>query len=689
MDSVAVEGLEQEHRRISQVILRADDAYHSGDAPIMGDDEYDSLKRRLEEIEVSHPHLRRNSPSGNVGAKPRKGFAKVAHSTRMMSLGNAFTPEDVRDFVAQVARAAGVADPRFVGELKIDGLSLSLVYDHGNLVRGATRGDSAVGDDVTDNVRGIFGIPATIPYKGQVEVRGEVYMTHAALKELNEQLAAQGLEPYANVRNAAAGALRNQDPRKARSKYLHFFGYSMIGGPDGIETQEAVLATLDSWGVAVSDQVAICDGAEHLIEYQAYVGSIRKQLPFDIDGVVYKLDNLALRDTVGETSKAPKWAIAHKFEAEKVTTALLDIVVQVGRTGVITPVAELRPVSVGGVTVSRATLHNADFIKGLGNKGETIRNGVDIRVGDTVVVQRAGDVIPQVLDIVADLRPAGTVPFKFPKACPSCGGTLHREEGQAAIRCVAAFACPAQKVERLVYMASREVLNVDGLGDETVKALVGAGILDRPGDVFRLAGQIDRISRLEGMADRSARALVDAAEARRKAPLDRFLTALGIPQVGLSTARLLAAKAVSARRFLDDGVAIAEGNREIAAEYESIPQIGPSVIKAIADHFSDGRNSSDASDLASVMEIEDHVTVQGPLSGKTVVFTGSLEKFDRNSAKESAIRLGAKVSGSVSKKTHLVVAGPGAGSKLADAEKHKVKVIDEAEWIAMVEAAAT
>lgn len=676
MDSVAVDDMEKEHLRISKVVQKADDAYHSSDRPIIDDDEYDSLKRRLVEIESMLPHLKANSPTGNVGAKPRKGFAKVAHASRMMSLGNAFTPDEVREFVAQVAKATGTESPRFVGELKIDGLSLSLIFREGALVRAATRGDSEVGDDVTDNVRGIAGIPATIPYTGDVEVRGEAYMTHAALEELNARLVGQGLETYANVRNAAAGALRNQDPKKARSKYLHFFGYSIIEGPAGITTQEEVLATLDSWGIAVSDQIAICDGAEQLIEYQAYVASIRKELPFDIDGVVYKLDDLSLRESVGETSRAPKWAIAHKFEAEKVTTTLLDITVQVGRTGVITPVAELRPVSVGGVTISRATLHNAE---------ELLRK--DIRIGDTVTVQRAGDVIPQVLGIVPALRPGGAVPYVFPKSCPSCGGILHRSEGEVAIRCVGAFSCPAQKVERLIYLASREVLNVDGLGEKAVEAFVNAGILDRPGDVFRLRGKVKRIAALDGMADKTARALADAADKSRNAPLDRFLAALGIRFVGQSTARLLAAHAQSVGRFLEDAASIAGGDRDVIGRYLAIEQVGQSVIDAVAEHFSDQRNLSDAHDLASVMQVEEHVTVQGPLTGKTVVFTGSLDKFDRNSAKESAIRLGAKVSGSVSKKTYLVVAGPGAGTKLEDAKKHGVEVIDEAKWISIVEAA--
>jgi DNA ligase, NAD-dependent len=680
------EWIVEEHKRLADLIRRADEAYHSGDEPIMEDAEYDSLKRRLVEIEVARPDLRRGSPSSAVGAKPRKGFAKVRHAVRMMSLDNAFTSEDVHAFVASVARATGVARPRFTAEVKIDGLSLSVSYRDGKLERAATRGDSEVGEDVTANVLGISGIPHEIPYREPVEIRGEVYMTRADLAELNARQAQAGQKVFANARNAAAGALRNVDPEKVRSRPLRFLGYSMIGGPE-LATQEEVLATLHAWGVAVSDLTGICEGAEELIAYQAHIASIRHEIPFDIDGVVYKLDDLTLRAAVGETSRAPKWATAHKFEAEKVTTQLLGITLQVGRTGVVTPVAELRPVKVGGVIVSRATLHNADFIKGVGNDGEPLRGGADIRVGDTVVIQRAGDVIPQVVDVILDLRLEGTRPYEFPNSCPSCGGALHREPGQAAIRCVATFACPAQKVERLCYLASREVLNIDGLGDKAIEAFVEAGILDRPGDVFRLRYVTDRIAALDGWAEKSAMAIAEAADAARRVPLWRFITALGIRHVGPSTAKLLAKKAVSASRFLEDCRAIAAGDAAVAAAYEAIDSVGSAVTRAIAEHFSDDRNVDDALDLADMMTIEEHVLRQGPLSGKTVVFTGSLERFDRKAAQASAEALGAKVSGSVSKRTHLVVAGPGAGSKLEEARRHGVPVIDEVAWIAMLEEA--
>jgi len=685
MDATATESLAHEHRRISALIARADDAYHASDDPIMGDGEYDSLKLRLLEIESLLPSLATNSPSGKVGAAPRKnGLAKVTHATRMMSLDNAFTEDDVRNFVARVLAALGRGPVplRFVAEPKIDGLSLSIKYEGGQLVRAATRGNSSVGDDVTDNVLLIGDIPHTIPFREDAEVRGEVYMSKADFEALNARQLEAGLEPFANPRNAAAGTLRNQDKAKARHRRLRFFGYSLIGGPEGILTQEDALATLHAWGVSVSDIIGICEGADELIGYQRDIGAKRKDLPFDIDGVVYKLDDLALREIVGETSKFPKWAIAHKFEAEKATTLLKDIIVQVGRTGVVTPVAVLRPVLVGGVTVSRATLHNVDELQ-----------RKDLRIGDTVVLQRAGDVIPQVLGMVADLRPDGAAPYVFPTACPSCGGALHRtkkdDKEEASIRCVAAFACPAQKVERLIYLASREILNIDGLGDKAVEAFVQAGILDRPGDAFRLRAMTNRIATLEGWAEKSALSLADAADAVRKAPLWRYIAALGIRHVGPATAKLLAKKAVSAPRFLADAEAITNGDTAIRKGYEDIDQVGEAVTGAIRDHFCDQRNWADALDLADVMEIEDHVTSQGPLSGKTVVFTGSLEKFDRKSAQASAERLGAKVSGSVSKKTHLVVAGPGAGSKLEDARKHEVKVIDEAEWIAMVEGAGT
>jgi len=663
----------KEHASIAETIIRADNAYHSGHEPLMADGEYDSLKSRLIKLESDHPTLRNGSPTTSVGAAPKSGFTEVQHSTRMLSLDNAFTEQDIKDFIGRIAKVSGTLKPRFMAEPKVDGLSLTVRYAGGKLVLAATRGDSKVGEDVTANILHIRDIPHEIPYLGEVEVRGEVYMTREDLAALNARHAAEGLKTFANPRNAAAGALRNQDQTKAQSRPLRFIGYGIVGGPDDVTTQEGVLETLYNWSVTVSDLVGICEGAEELIAYYAHIERIRPTIPYDIDGVVYKIDDFSLRNRIGENTRAPRWAIAHKFQAERAATVLMDISWQVGRTGAVTPVANLRPVSVGGVTVSRATLHNIDEIE-----------RKDLRIGDTVTIQRAGDVIPQILGVVLELRPEDAQSYVPPISCPSCGGPLHRSPGDAVIRCTAAFACPAQKVERLKHLVSREILDVEGLGESTIEAFVNAGIVSRPGDIFRLSNHIVEIAALSGMSEKVARTLAAAADTKRSVPLERFIAALGIRHVGLSTARLLAARARTAEEFLNDAEEIASGDRTIANEYAAIDQVGPAVIEAIREHFHDPRNVIDARDLASVLRIEGYVARQGPLSGKTVVFTGTLEQFDRKQAKELAIRLGARVSGSVSRKTDLVVAGAGAGSKLNDARTLGIEIVDEAEWVAMV-----
>jgi DNA ligase (NAD+) len=451
------------------------------------------------------------------------------------------------------------------------------------------------------------------------------------------------------------------------------FAYSMVGGPP-VASQEELLALLHSWGFSISELVGVCEGADEMLAYYADVVAQRPHIDYDLDGVVYKLDDVEARLSMGETSRTPRWAVAHKFEAEKAVTRLDDIVIQVGRTGVQTPVAVLQPVAVGGVVVSRATLHNAQ---------EVARK--DVRVGDMVTIQRAGDVIPQVLGHVAGTRDPAAPAWSMPTKCQSCGSDLVQTPGEVAIRCTAAFSCPAQRVERLQYMASRDVLDIKGLGEQNVQMLVDAGLLDRPGDVFRIPANEEAISKLPGMGKRSAEILVAGVELRRSAPLDRFIAALGMREVGGSTAKLLAGHAGSAAAFLSDCRAIASGDEATVAAYRGIDQVGPAVTDAIAEHFGKERSAKDAEDLASEMRVPDFKVATGPFKGMTIVFSGTLEKTDRSGAKAVAESMGAKVAGSVSKKTSLLVAGPGAGAKLADAEKHKVRVLDEDGWLRLVE----
>ncbi len=703
-----------ELERLAEAIAAADIAYHQQDRPEISDADYDALKRRNDAIEQAFPELvRSDSPSERVGAAPAEGFAKVRHGVPMLSLANAFSDEDVTDFVARAKKFFMqdiLRDPGFVlaftAEPKIDGLSASLRYENGVFVRGATRGDGAVGEDITENLKTIGDIPHRLAGAGWpavIEVRGEVYMTHAEFKRLKDHSAKFGGQDYVNPRNTAAGSLRQKDPRITASRNLNFFAYAWgiaedeNGNPTPpAATQTEVVDKFREWGFATNSLMLRTESADELIAHYRKIESQRATLGYDIDGVVYKLDRLDLQQRWGFVARAPRWAIAHKFPAEQATTILTGIDIQVGRTGALTPVARLQPVTVGGVVVENATLHNEDYIKGIGNNGEPIRNGVDLRVGDTVIVQRAGDVIPQIVDVVLDKRPADAAPFVFPHICPACGSEAVRELNEktgkldSVRRCTGEMICPAQAVENLKHFVARDALDIDGLGDKQVTQFYAEGRIARPADIFTLKARDERsvkkLKDADGFGPVSVKKLFDAIDARRAPELDRFIYALGIRHVGETTAALLAKEFGTVEKFRD--VAFAAAHHEDGHSlFPEIGGIGETVRSSIMAFFANDRNVQALDDLLVEVQPQPYVVVisaDSVVAGKTVVFTGSLEKMTRSEAKAMAERLGAKVAGSVSSATDILVAGPGAGSKLKKAEELGIEVISEDEWFERV-----
>lgn len=684
-----------------------DERYYQDDAPTITDAEYDALRRRFNEIEARFPELvAKDSPSQKVGAAPSGRFAKVAHAVPMLSLGNAFSDEDVADFVERVRKFLRLpADemPVIIAEPKIDGLSLSLRYENGELVRGATRGDGTTGEDVTANVRTIADIPHKL--KGShvpaiCEVRGEVYIMSKDFIGFNKRAEKAGIQVAANPRNFAAGSLRQKDASITASRPLKFFAYTwgeMSEMP--ADTQFGMVKWMGKAGFVTNPLTRQCKTVDEVLAFYREIGERRASLGYEIDGVVYKIDRLDWQSRLGFVSRNPRWAIAHKFAAEQATTVLNDIEIQVGRTGALTPVARLAPVSVGGVVVSNATLHNEDYIKAIGNDGNPIREGVDIRIGDTVVVQRAGDVIPQIVSVVLDKRPKDAKPYKFPQKCPACGSHAVREDGETVRRCTGALVCPAQAVERLKHFVSRNAFDIDGLGDKQIQEFYDAGIVMSAADIFTLQKRDERSQKKlkdrEGYGDVSIRNLFSAIDARRKIELHRLIYALGIRHVGEGNAKLLARHYGTLDTFVDAMRAAAKGQGEdgnTSEAYEDlngIEGVGEVVADAVVEFFAEPRNIKALDDLLAEIEAlpAEQAAKDSPVSGKTVVFTGSLEKMTREEAKAMAERLGAKVSGSVSKKTDLVVAGPGAGSKLKEAEKHGVKVLSEDDWFKLIGAA--
>ncbi|WP_230769575.1 NAD-dependent DNA ligase LigA [Sphingomonas sp. Leaf4] len=684
-------------------IARADALYHGEDAPELDDAEYDALVRRNRAIEAAFPHLMlADSPSRRVGAAPSGHLAKVAHARPMLSLNNAFANDDVAEFIAGVRRFLRLADDVAVAltaEPKIDGLSCSLRYEGRRLVRALTRGDGSVGEDVTANVATIADIPQTLPEGAPdvFEVRGEVYMAKADFAGLNARLLADAPDPakarqFANPRNAAAGSLRQKDAAVTAARPLKFLAHGW-GEASALpaETQAGVVAALRDWGFPIAEAFRRCEGtAEALDVYRAIEGR-RADLPFDIDGVVYKLNRLDWQERLGFVGRAPRWAIAHKFPAERAQTTLRAIDIQVGRTGALTPVARLEPVTVGGVVVTNATLHNADEIERLG-----------VRVGDRVVVQRAGDVIPQVVENLTAGEPRDA--FVFPAECPVCGSLAERGEGEVVVRCTGGLICPAQRVERLIHFVSRHAFDIAGLGLVRVEEFFRDGLISSPADIFRLHGKRAELVQRERMSDLVVGKLLDAIEARRTIALDRFLFALGIRHVGEITARDLARRygTIEAFREMIDRAlavraetvpAIGENDRKfvlrrgraLVAAVET-QGIGPEVADALLAFFAEEHNRAVVDDLLSEVRPApvEHTTVASELTGKTVVFTGRLETLSRDEAKAQADALGARVAGSVSKKTDLVVVGADAGSKRAKAEELGIRVIDEAAWNAIV-----
>jgi DNA ligase (NAD+) len=679
-----------ELKRLAAEIGEHDRRYYQEEAPSVSDAAYDALRRRNEAIEARFPHLvRPDSPSRRVGAAPAAKFAEVRHAVPMLSLGNAFAAEDVAEFVNRVRRFLRLAAEErldFTAEPKIDGLSCSLRYEGGALVNAATRGDGVVGEDVTANVRTMGEIPHRLRGKSVpdvCEVRGEVYLSHADFAALNARQAKEGRQVYANPRNTAAGSLRQLDPAITATRPLKFFAYAwgeMSQMP--ADTQLGMLQWFKRAGFPTNPLTKICTSVEELVAFHREIETERATLGYDIDGVVYKVDRLDLQQRLGFVSRTPRWAIAHKFSAEQATTLVQAIDIQVGRTGALTPVARLEPVTVGGVVVSNATLHNEDEIERLG-----------VRVGDTVTIQRAGDVIPQVLGVILG-KPRGSEPYPFPKICPCplktkvvreviAGG----EEG-ARSHCSGEFACPYQKVEHLRHFVSRRAFDIEGLGEKQIALFFEQGWIKEPADIFTLAARNPKIKleEQEGFGELSVRNLFEAIAARREIALERFVYALGMRHVGETTARALARGYGSWTAFHEAGLKVAAGDEDARAEMDNLDQIGDTVIDSLAAYFGEAHNRGIVERLTKQVRILDaeKPAASSPVAGKTVVFTGALEKMTRDEAKAMAERLGAKTAGSVSKKTDYLVAGPGAGSKLAKAAEAGVTVLTEDEWFALI-----
>ena len=701
---------ERELDRLAREIAEHDRRYHGEDAPTISDADYDALRRRNNAIEERYPKLvRPDSPSHRVGAKASEKFAKLVHAKPMLSLDNAFSDEDVADFMGRVRRFLGLKEGEGIAvmaEPKIDGLSASLRYEKGVLVQGATRGDGQEGEDITPNLRTISDIPLRLQGKppAVLEVRGEVYMTHKAFEALNKRQEKDGKPTYANPRNSAAGSVRQLDPAITASRTLNFFAYTWGEiSEHPAKTQSGMLEKFRDYGFAVNPLAKRCETVEAVLGFYRDIETRRAKLGYDIDGVVYKVDRLDLQERLGFVSRSPRWAIAHKFPAEQAETVLEDIEIQVGRTGKLAPVARLKPVTVGGVVVRNATLHNEDEIARL-----------DARIGDAVVIQRAGDVIPQILRVIAGKRPRGAKPYKFPDRCPVCGSHAVREvdekTGKADVdrRCTGGLICDAQTVERLKYFVARDGFDIEGLGGTMIELFHDKGLLKEPADIFALTEKPEKVSKVlaehrallseerraaegkdpvkskakkEDREDKVVENLMAAIERRRTIPLDRLINALGIRHVGETTARLIARHYRTIDAFLKGMKA--DNARE---ELESLEGIGGIVAEAICDFYDEKHNVRALDRLLEWLDVTPMAAAarNSPVSGKTVVFTGTLEKMTRQEAKARAESLGAKVSGSVSAKTDIVVAGPGAGSKLKDAQKHNVRILDEDGWLKLI-----
>lgn len=686
-----VEDLDQMEASFELAQLAKDIAHHrklyyQKDAPEVTDAEFDALMQRNEAIEKKFPKLKRaDSPTDKVGAEPAQGFAKVAHLTPMLSLDNAFEPEDVTDFVDRIRRFLGLPAETPVDlavEPKIDGLSANLLYEDGVLVRGATRGDGAVGEDITANLKHVEGVPHKLKggnHPARIEIRGEVYMSKAGFLKLNEAQEAAGKPVFANPRNAAAGSLRQLDANITKSRPLQFFAYA-FGAVEGLkkrpDSQHGLNDQLVAWGFTVNPRRKVTHDLDATLAFYDSVQKDRATLDYDIDGVVYKVDRIDWQERLGFIGRAPRWAIAHKFPAEQAQTILKDIAIQVGRTGVLTPVAKLEPVNVGGVVVSNATLHNEDEI-----------HRKDIRIGDRVTIQRAGDVIPQVVAVIdADRKGRGPA-YKFPTTCPVCGSHVERVPGEVATRCTGGLICPAQAVERLIHFVSRMAFDIDGLGTKQIQAFYEEGLIKSPADIFRLKDKKDLLLKRGQKIELSVDNLLRSIEARRTISLERFIYALGIPQIGEETAKLLARHYLTLDAWRKAMVDAKDPDGAAYQDFATIARVGPSIRTDLIDFFDEEHNRDVVDDLAQLVDVQPFVPPKvgdSKIAGKTVVFTGSLEQMTRNEAKARAESLGAKVAGSVSKNTDYLIAGPGAGSKATKASELGVVVLSEQEWLDLI-----
>ncbi|KMW57285.1 DNA ligase [Candidatus Rhodobacter oscarellae] len=698
VSSLTEEYAKAELERLSSVLSVANRAYHTQDAPELSDAEYDALKRRNTAIETAFPHLKHvDSPSEQVGGPVNETFSKVTHAVRMMSLANAFDDNDVREFEDTVRRYLGLqkdAPLAFTAEPKIDGLSLSLRYEDGRLVQAATRGDGATGENVTANALTIADIPKQVSDAPAImEIRGEVYMSHADFAALNARAEASGGKSFANPRNAAAGSLRQLDAEITRARPLRFFAYAWGELSEPLaDTQNGAIERMAKLGFKTNELTKRCQSAEEVLRHYASIEEQRALLGYDIDGVVYKVDDLEYQRRLGFRSATPRWAIAHKFQAELAWTELLGIDIQVGRTGALSPVARLKPVTVGGVVVSNATLHNEDYIAGRGADGQEIRNGKDIRVGDWVQVYRAGDVIPKVADVDLSKRSNGQ-PYVFPQKCPECGSDAVREQGDAIRRCTGGIICPAQTVEKLKHFVSRAAFDIDGLGAKQVEMFFADQALPirEPADIFTLAerdaGNVSKLANRDGFGTKSVKNLFQAIEEKRKIPLERLIFALGIRHVGESAAKLLAANYVTWPNFEHAMTHAQIGDGPDWVALNAIDGVGHVLAASVVTAFQQEQERASIDRLVAQLNVQDAVqrgSADSPVAGKTVVFTGTLEKMTRAEAKARAEALGAKVAGSVSAKTDLLVAGPGAGSKAKKAADLGIETIDEDGWLTLI-----
>lgn len=675
------------HGELVRQIRHHDKLYYQKDKPEISDAEYDKLRIELEKIEAEHPDLiTPDSPSQTIGAAPSSGFRKVKHSTPMLSLSNAFTEEDLNDYLVRVRRFLGMKDDaalEILAEPKIDGLSCSLRYEKRRLVLAATRGDGAEGEDITDNVRTIKDVPQELPKDAPdiLEVRGEIYMRRDDFMALNKKQAEAGKQVFANPRNAAAGSVRQLDSKITAMRPIHFFGYSLGEVSASIaKTQNDIRKKLAGWGFAEAKPFRVCKNSAELMKYYEEIGSMRPDLDYEIDGVVYKVNDLALQERLGFVSRSPRWATAHKFPAERAVTVLNAIDIQVGRTGTLTPVARLEPITVGGVVVSNATLHNEDEIE-----------RKDVRIGDHVVVQRAGDVIPQIVEVLKDKRTGKEKKFKYPDTCPECGSLAVREEGEVAKRCTGGLICPAQAKERLKHFVSRLAFDIEGLGEKIIEEFWEKELIKSPADIFRLEKKNKSLTppleEWEGWGEKSAENLFRSIENRKTISLARFIYALGIRQIGEATAKKLAHNYLNVEN-LREAMKAAQGKEsEAYNDLVSIEDIGPSVAEDLLAFFAEKHNKEVLNDLQKILTIQPYErpdTSGSKVAGKTVVFTGTLTQLTRQEAKAGAERLGAKVAGSVSAKTDYVVAGEDAGSKLKKARELNVAVLSEDDWLKLI-----